>query len=57
VSLTNARLDLPAEAPGVVTVSAVGPTGAKSYYSSYGLGVIDVTAPGGDTRFRTRVSA
>ncbi|MGB2567264.1 S8 family peptidase [Micromonospora citrea] len=53
-NLTNACLDLPAEAPGVVTVSAVGPTGAKSYYSSYGQGVIDVTAPGGDTRFRTQ---
>ncbi|TDC78348.1 peptidase S8 [Micromonospora sp. KC606] len=53
-NLTNACLDLPAEVPGVVTVAAVGPTGAKSYYSSYGQGVIDVTAPGGDTRFRTR---
>ncbi|TDC43406.1 S8 family serine peptidase [Micromonospora sp. KC213] len=53
-NLTNACLDLPAEVPGVVTVSAVGPTGAKSYYSSYGQGVIDVTAPGGDTRFRTQ---
>ncbi|MEO3779272.1 S8 family serine peptidase [Micromonospora sp. B11E3] len=52
--LTNACLDLPAEAPGVVTVSAVGPTGQKSYYSSYGQGVVDVTAPGGDTRFRTQ---
>jgi subtilisin family serine protease len=52
--INSACLDLPAEAPGVVTVSAVGPTGAKSYYSSYGLGVVDVTAPGGDTRFRTK---
>ncbi|MGC4892564.1 S8 family peptidase [Micromonospora sp. DT31] len=53
-NLTNACLVLPAEAPGVVTVSAVGPTGDKSYYSSYGQGVVEVTAPGGDTRFRTR---
>ncbi|RIV41613.1 S8 family peptidase [Micromonospora radicis] len=45
---------LPAQAPGVVTVSAVGPTGRKSYYSSYGQGVVDVTAPGGDSRTRTR---
>ncbi|MFG2054647.1 S8 family serine peptidase [Micromonospora sp. NPDC048930] len=52
--INSACLDLPAEAPGVVTVSAVGRTGAKSYYSSYGLGVVDVTAPGGDTRFRTQ---
>jgi subtilisin family serine protease len=49
-SLTNACLVLPAEAPGVVTVSAVGTERRKSYYSSYGLGVVDVTAPGGDTR-------
>ncbi|SCG67847.1 S8 family peptidase [Micromonospora inositola] len=53
-TITGACVDLPAEAPGVVTVSAVGPTGAKSYYSSYGQGVIDVTAPGGDRWFRTR---
>ncbi|MBY8874285.1 S8 family serine peptidase [Micromonospora sp. PLK6-60] len=52
--LTNACLDLPAEVPGVVTVGAVGPTGQKSYYSSYGQGVIDVTAPGGDSRIRTQ---
>ncbi len=50
--INNACVDLPAEAPGVVTVSAVGPTQQKSYYSSYGH--IDVTAPGGDTRFRTQ---
>ncbi|GAA1797906.1 S8 family peptidase [Agromyces neolithicus] len=52
-TITGACRDIPAEAPGVVTVSAVGPTEQKSYYSSYGLGVVDVTAPGGDTRFRT----
>jgi subtilisin family serine protease len=52
-TITGACRDLPAEAPGVVTVSAVGPTELKSYYSSYGQGVVDVTAPGGDTRFRT----
>ncbi|MER5356072.1 S8 family serine peptidase [Kitasatospora sp. NPDC002551] len=39
---------LPAQLPGVVTVGATGPASAKSYYSSYGLGVIDVAAPGGD---------
>ncbi|MEV4132960.1 S8 family serine peptidase [Dactylosporangium sp. NPDC049742] len=52
-TITGACVDLPAEAPGVLTVSAVGPTKQKSYYSSYGQGVVDVTAPGGDTRFRT----
>jgi subtilisin family serine protease len=48
--INGACLDLPAEAPGVVTVSAVGTQQLKSYYSSYGTGVVDVTAPGGDTR-------
>jgi subtilisin family serine protease len=44
----------PAELPGVVTVSAVGPVGYPGYttniaeYSSVGMGVVDVTAPGGD---------
>jgi subtilisin family serine protease len=49
-TITGACLDLPAEAPGVVTVSAVGKVQLKSYYSSYGQGVVDVAAPGGDTR-------
>jgi subtilisin family serine protease len=56
-TITGACRDLPAEAPGVVTVSAVGPTAQKSYYSSYGQGVVDVAAPGGDTRFRTQGAA
>src|SRR5215216_134712 len=44
----------PAELPGVVTVSATGPVGYPAYttniaeYSSVGMGVVDVTAPGGD---------
>jgi subtilisin family serine protease len=50
--VTNACVDLPAEAPGVVAVSATGFTNKKSYYSSYGQGVIDVAGPGGDTRVR-----
>jgi subtilisin family serine protease len=44
----NECLDLPAELPGVVSVSAVGPEGRKSYYSNYGIIETDVTAPGGD---------
>ncbi|MGW1272188.1 S8 family serine peptidase [Streptomyces sp. NPDC002491] len=40
--------DVPTQLPGVVTVSATGVKGAKSYYSTYGLGAIDVAAPGGD---------
>lgn len=41
-------VQLPAGIPGVVTVSAVGADAVKASYSSYGLGAIDVTAPGGD---------
>ncbi|TPQ19565.1 S8 family peptidase [Streptomyces sporangiiformans] len=40
--------DVPTQLPGVVTVSATGVTSAKSYYSTYGKGVIDIAAPGGD---------
>ncbi|MGW1893092.1 S8 family peptidase [Streptomyces sp. NPDC002004] len=40
--------DVPTQLPGVVTVSATGVKGAKSYYSSYGQGVVDVAGPGGD---------
>ncbi|MEV5611422.1 S8 family serine peptidase [Streptomyces sp. NPDC052225] len=36
--------------PGIVTVSSVGVTKEKAYYSNYGNGVIDVSAPGGDGR-------
>jgi subtilisin family serine protease len=51
--------DMPTEADGVISVSAVGPTGAKADYSNYGAGEetggtgddpageIDVAAPGG----------
>ncbi|MFG2950200.1 S8 family peptidase [Streptomyces adustus] len=40
--------DIPTQLPGVVTVSATGVKGTKSYYSSYGDGVVDVAGPGGD---------
>jgi subtilisin family serine protease len=49
--INGACLDLPAEAPGVVTVSSTGPTGVKSYFSNYGLGVVELAAPGGDRLF------
>lgn len=39
---------LPAGLRDVVTVSAIGADRVKAGYSSYGLGVVDVTAPGGD---------
>ncbi|MEU5220536.1 S8 family serine peptidase [Streptomyces sp. NPDC020807] len=46
--------DYPAQLPGVVTVSATGAKDLKASYSNYGLGVIDVAAPGGDrTEYQT----
>ncbi|MEV6264440.1 S8 family serine peptidase [Streptomyces sp. NPDC051784] len=46
--------DIPTMLPGVVTVAATGAKNLKSSYSNYGLGVIDVAAPGGDsTRYQT----
>ena len=47
LTVTNDCLDLPAEAPGVIEVSAIGPSTVKSDYSVWGTGVIDVAAPGG----------
>ncbi|WP_320784952.1 S8 family serine peptidase [Streptomyces sp. CRN 30] len=44
--------DLPTQLPGVVTVSATGVDDDKSYYSSYGNGVVDIAAPGGDGRYQ-----
>jgi len=57
--ITNACVVVPVEVQGVIGVSAVGNTTQvdgdddpndylKSYYSSYGVGVAEVTAPGGD---------
>ncbi|MGM9488585.1 S8 family peptidase [Ideonella sp. YS5] len=46
-SNANAANFTPANCAGVVTVAAVGRTGARAYYSNYGS-VVDVAAPGGD---------
>jgi lantibiotic leader peptide-processing serine protease len=46
--VSNACKLLPAEADGVITVSATGGTGTLAYYSNYGYNVVDVAAPGGD---------
>jgi len=43
-------IDIPAESPGVISVSSVGPSGRKAYYSNYGTEQTDVSAPGGDYR-------
>jgi subtilisin family serine protease len=40
---------VPVEVPGVVGVTADGYLQLKSFYSSYGVGKADVTAPGGDS--------
>lgn len=51
--VTNACVVIPAEVPGVIGVSANGSLMQKSYYSSYGVGVTDIVAPGGDFRFQS----
>ncbi|QFZ17232.1 S8 family peptidase [Saccharothrix syringae] len=43
-------LVLPAQLRNVVAVSSVGADLVKAGYSSYGLGAVDVTAPGGDRK-------
>jgi subtilisin family serine protease len=45
-TINNACLDIPTELPGVVTVASTTQARAKSSFSSYGQGVIDVAAPG-----------
>jgi lantibiotic leader peptide-processing serine protease len=48
--VTNACVVVPVEVDGVIGVSATGDLNMKSFYSAYGVGVADVTAPGGDSR-------
>jgi subtilisin family serine protease len=50
--VTNACVVIPVEIPGVVGVSADGAFMQKAYYSSYGVGIVQVTAPGGDRRYQ-----
>ncbi len=45
--MTDNCLDLPNEAPQVISVSSVGPSTTKADYSNYGLGDVEVAAPGG----------
>jgi subtilisin family serine protease len=47
--VTNACVVIPNEIPGVIAVASVGPNATKSFYSTYGVGATDVTAPGGDS--------
>ena len=46
-TVANTCLDLPSEAPQVISVSSVGPSTTKASYSSYGLGHVEIAAPGG----------
>jgi subtilisin family serine protease len=50
--VTNACVVIPVEIPGVVGVTANGYFQRKAYYSSYGVGVAQLTAPGGDNAFQ-----
>jgi subtilisin family serine protease len=43
---------LPAEAPGVIAVSSTGAQGLKAATSNYGFGIVDLAAPGGDSRLQ-----
>ena len=45
--VTNFCLDVPTETEGVLSVSALGPSGGKADYSNYGREQINVAAPGG----------
>jgi lantibiotic leader peptide-processing serine protease len=51
--VTNACVVIPVEIPGVIGVSANGHLMEKSFYSNYGVGVVQVVAPGGDFPFQT----
>ncbi|WP_433475021.1 S8 family peptidase [Spirillospora sp. CA-142024] len=41
-------VSMPSEGEHVIPISATGPSGRKSYYSSFGNGYVAVAAPGGD---------
>lgn len=47
--ISNACAVVPVEVPGVIGVSANGNNLYKSFYSSYGVGSVQVIAPGGDS--------
>jgi subtilisin family serine protease len=55
--IDNSCFVVPAELDDVVTVSANGNLMQKSYYSTYGLGVVELVAPGGDRRFQVTADA
>jgi subtilisin family serine protease len=48
---------VPVEVPGVIGVTATGNKELKSFYSSYGIGTVQVAAPGGDSRLQRTTDA
>jgi subtilisin family serine protease len=46
-TIDNSCLDMPTEGPGVISVSAIGPSFTKADYSNYGSDEIELAAPGG----------
>ena len=46
--IDNSCITVPTELDGVISVTAVGPSGNKAGYSDYGLEQADIAAPGGD---------
>jgi subtilisin family serine protease len=44
----NSCLTMPNEGEGVLTITAIAESGRKAYYSDYGYGEADLSAPGGD---------
>ena len=56
-SITNACSLIPLEIPGVIGVTANGNLQLKSFYSNYGLGRIELVAPGGDSILQVTAAA
>ena len=55
--VTRECLVIPVQMPGVIAVSATGNKLMKSFYSSYGMDVIEVAAPGGDSLLQKTAAA
>jgi subtilisin family serine protease len=55
--ITNACAVVPVEVAGVIGVSANGNLQLKSFYSSYGVGSVQVVAPGGDSILQLTAAA
>ncbi|PGS99272.1 S8 family peptidase [Bacillus cereus] len=50
VSFTGVVRDIPADLPGVVSVSSIGNENTLSVFTNYGNKFTDIVAPGGDTK-------